>query len=199
MKDWRIKLDCAFVVTLALAATITLYGCKTDEPELACEPTTIATTEEATEAITEPAETVPATTEATEPVTEPTEPAYTEEELEHMAMVIYQEAGGDACSNETRLAVGTVVMNRVNDPRFPDTICDVLMQERQYGKYYWTGLVWPARASSQSEAHAVERAYECARKILDGYRSFDSDVIWQAGFVQGTEIVSYQDGIYFCR
>ena len=75
MKDWRIKLDCAFVVALAVTATITICGCKSSEAEEpTCEPTTIATTTETTEAVTKPTETEPPTTEATEPIeTEPIE------------------------------------------------------------------------------------------------------------------------------
>lgn len=75
MEDWRIKLDCAFVATLALTATIVLCSCKPAEvAEITFEPTTLATTTEATEAVTEPTETEPLVTEATEPVeTEPTE------------------------------------------------------------------------------------------------------------------------------
>lgn len=201
MKYWRLKLDCACVIALALTATIALCSCKTSEAseteplEVAFQPTRTATTEET---IVHKQVPIVVETPATE-VTEATEPPYAEEELEYMALVIYQEAGSDYCSDETRLAVGTVVMNRVGDPRFPDTIYDVLMQKSQYGSFYWTGLVWPDKASSQAEAHAVERAYECAKKILEGYRSFGDDVIWQAEFVQGSEIVSYQDGIYFCR
>lgn len=127
------------------------------------------------------------------------EPTYTEAELEAMAIVIYQEAGGDACSDETRLMVGNVVMNRVADERFPDTIEEVLTQKQQYGRLYWTGLVWPERADQAGEAHAVERAYRCAEEVLNGVRLLPDDVIWQAEFVQGTEIVAEQDGFYFCR
>lgn len=130
---------------------------------------------------------------------EPAAPAYTDEELEALAIIIYQEAGGDACSDETRSMVGTVVMNRVADDRFPDTIQEVATQERQYGRLHWTGLVWPERASQAVEAHAVQRAYDCAREILEGARALPADVIWQAEFPQGTEIVAYQDGLYFCR
>lgn len=137
--------------------------------------------------------------EATEEEPAEDKPLYTSEELEYLALVIYQEAGADYCSDETRLMVGTVVMNRVADPRFPDSIRGVLTQEGQYGRLHWTGLVWADRASLAVEAHAAERAYKCAEKILSGYRSFGSDVIWQAEFVQGSEIVAYQDGIYFCR
>lgn len=135
----------------------------------------------------------------TEPVpTEPV-PTYTEADLEMLALVIYQEAGGDACSDETRLMVGNVVMNRVADDRFPDTIEEVLLQKRQYGRLYWTGLVWPERASKPEEAHAVERAYRCAEEVLNGTRLLPDDVIWQAEFPQGTETVAEQDGFYFCR
>lgn len=127
------------------------------------------------------------------------EPTYTEEELELLALVIYQEAGGDACSDETRLMVGNVVMNRVADERYPDTIEEVLLQKRQYGRLYWTGLVWPERAVKAEEAHAVERAYKCAEEVLNGTRLLPEDVIFQAEFEQGTEVVAHQDGFYFCR
>ena len=129
-------------------------------------------------------ESIVETTAATEPPTVPeeettiaTEPPYTSDELEMMALVIYQEAGSDACSDETRLMVGTVVMNRVEDERFPNTIYEVLTQKRQYGLLHWTGLVWPKRANNPVEAHAVARAYECAKRILLGERLLPEDVM----------------------
>lgn len=172
---------------------------------------TIPTTAEATpkptfsnptEESTPPTEAATIATEPpTEPETEPTElqPTYTEEELEMMALVIYQEAGADRCSDDTRLMVGTVVMNRIADPRFPDTMYEVLTQEAQYGRLHWTGIVWPDRARDPDEAHAVDRAYEIAERILLGERVLPADVIWQAEFVQGSEVVAYSDGMYFCR
>lgn len=131
----------------------------------------------------------------------PVEPeqTYTDADLEMLALVIYQEAGGDACSDETRLMVGNVVLNRVADERFPDTIEEVLLQERQYGRLHWTGLVWADRASKPEEAHAVQRAYDCAKRVLEGERLLPENVIWQAEFKQGTEVVAEQDGFYFCR
>lgn len=136
---------------------------------------------------------------APEIIQEEAVPAYTDAELETLAIIIYQEAGGDACSDLTRSMVGTVVMNRVASDLFPDTIQEVATQKRQYGRLYWTGLVWPERASNPGEAHAVERAYDCARAILEGERALPEYVIWQAEFPQGTEIVAHQDGLYFCR
>lgn len=128
-----------------------------------------------------------------------TEPAYDPAELEMLAIVIYREAGGDAYSDETRLMVGTVVMNRIADPRYPDTMEEVLTQESQYGRMHWTGIVLPERAAYDCEAHAVERAYVIAERILLGERVLPDDVIYQAEFPQGSEVVAYQDGTYFCR
>ena len=161
--------------------------------ETAPEPTSITPTEETT-----PLE--EAVTIATEPPTEPaeTQPTYTVEELEMLALVIYQEAGADWCSNDTRLMVGTVVMNRIADPRFPDTMYDVVTEERAYGELHWTGIVWPARASHPTEANAVKRAYAIAERILLGERTLPEDVIFQSEYIMG-EIVAHSDGMYFCR
>ena len=173
-------------------------------------PTTPQTTESAP-TIKETTQTEMPETVAAEPPTEPQPeyssetvptvetPSYTEEELEMLALVIYQEAGSDVCSDETRLMVGTVVMNRVVDDRFPDTMYEVLTEENQYGELHWTGIVWPEKATYSCEIHAVERAYDIAERILMGERAFSEDVVWQAEFVQGTEVVAYQDGLYFCR
>ena len=128
-----------------------------------------------------------------------TDPTYTAAELDMLALVIYQEAGGDACSDETRRMVGTVVMNRIADNRYPNTMYEVLTQRAQYGRLHWTGLVWPERANNPEETHAVERAYTIAKQILLGDRALPEDVIYQAEFAQGTEVVAYQDGVFFCR
>ena len=132
---------------------------------------------------------------------EPEPLPYTHEELKALALAIYQEAGGDSCSDECRQMVGEVVLNRVADSRYPDTIEEVLLQPKQYGRLSETGLVWPERASSPNEAHAVDRAYQCAAQLLSGsiIRLLPSDVIFQSEYVQGSEIVAELDGFYFCR
>lgn len=132
-------------------------------------------------------------------VTEDAERTYADDELELLALVIYQEAGGDECTDETRRMVGEVVLNRTASPRFPNTIKDVLTQRAQYGRLYWTGLQWPERATEETERDAVRRAYECAEQVLTGPRILPTDVVYQAEFPQGTELVAYQDGFYFCR
>jgi len=127
------------------------------------------------------------------------EPSYTERDLELLACVIYCEAGSDSISDETRRMVGEVVLNRVAHPDYPDSIEAVLTQRGQYGRFHWTGVVWPARASRSAEAHAVERAYDCARTVFEDERLLPEDVIYQAGFRQGRECVASAPGFYFCR
>lgn len=123
---------------------------------------------------------------------------YTDEELEILALIVYQEAGGDRVSDDTRRLVAQVFLNRVNDSRFPDSFYEVATAERQYGRLYWTGIVWPERASSQAEAHAVERAYKIAQEVLESDEPVcPAGVIFQAEFVQG-DIYAEQDGMYFC-
>ncbi len=132
--------------------------------------------------------------------TEPPAPVPDEAEVEMLACAIYCEAGGDACSDLCRYMVGDVMLNRVDDPRFPDTLEEVLTQKGQYGEFYWTGIVWPERAQYETERAAVERAYETARALLSGEHSelYGAGYIWQAEFAQGTDVI-YLDGTYFGR
>lgn len=120
-------------------------------------------------------------------------------DLELLARAIYAEAGGDDCSDETRIMVGNVILNRMNDPRYPDTMEEVLTQPLQYNTFDKTGVVWKDRASDPDERDAVERAYQCAERVLLGEKLLPDDVIFQSEYIQGTEIVAHQDGIYFCR
>lgn len=120
-------------------------------------------------------------------------------ELEMLASVIYQEAGGGHISDETRYMVGDVVLNRIADTDFPDTMEEVLTQCRQYREFYWTGVKWPALAAYEPEA--VQRAYDTARDLLSGERHselYGQGYVWQAEFPQGTDLI-YLDGLYFGR
>lgn len=120
--------------------------------------------------------------------------------VEMLACGIYQEAGGDECSDECRIDVGDVMLNRVTDPRFPNTLEGVLTAPGQYGRFSKTGIVWPSRASNPGEAAAVERAYRIARQLLSGNHGelWGQGYVWQAEFEQGTEGF-WLDGIYFGR
>ena len=200
----RLLLSTIFVVVCLLGVLV--IPCSTNEEPIY--------DEEITEDTTPTTETVAATNtvETTKPikhlkptfkpleVLEPVDdiPMIDKYSLELLACVIYQEAGGDRYCDDCRRRVGDVVLNRVNDERYPDTIYDVLTQYRQYGRYYWTGVVWPARASSVYEVEAVERAYRIAREILFGEHSdlYDNGYIYQAEFPQGRDKI-YCCGLYF--
>lgn len=128
-----------------------------------------------------------------------TETKYTPEELETLAIIIYQEAGADSIPDYIREYVGCVVLNRVEHPEFPDTIQEVATQKQQWGSLYWTGIQWPERASLPTEVHAVERARECAKKLPETTsRPVPRNVIWCAEFPQGSGTWLHSDGIYFC-
>ena len=159
------------------------------DPSVHTEPTIIV--EEAEPIVDNPVEDV-------DNSVEPTEPAYTQEELEILAIIIYQEAGGDSNSDDTRRKVGSVFLNRVNSPSFPNTFEAVATARRQYGTLYLTGIKWPDRASNASEAHAVDRAYKIAEDLLLSGSILPSNVIWQAEFKQGDGVYCFQDEIYFC-
>lgn len=150
-------------------------------------------------AVHEPVENIVETVEESLVPSDPIpDKTYTDEELEILALIVYQEAGGDIVSDDTRRLVAQVFLNRVNDSRFPDSFYEVATEERQYGRLYWTGIVWPDRASSQEEAHAVERAYKIAQEVLESNEPVCPEgVIFQAEFVQG-DIYAEQDGLYFC-
>jgi hypothetical protein len=107
-------------------------------------------------------------------------------ELDMLACQIYTENGGDGSSDFARHLVGEVIVNRVKDSRFPNTMYEVLMAPRQYADNSYNGLRWPKRASNVGELHAVERAYVIAQDVLDGNRLSDKNLVWQAGFSQGT-------------
>lgn len=128
-------------------------------------------------------------------------PVFTDDELEILALIIYQEAGADYCSDATRQMVGEVVLNRVNSSMFPDTMYEVATQKAQYGRLSKTGIVWPERAHTDEELHAVLRAYNIAEDLLNDSvdRYLPSDTIYQAEFKQGTEVLVQSDGFYFCR
>lgn len=182
----------------------------TPEPvvEDAVEKSVEANIEKPTESVSEPPmavlegvskETVNKATTVTEtpaPATEET--AVNDHDVELLACVIYQEAGGNNYCDDCRRRVADVVLNRVADSRFPNTIEEVLTAPRQYGRFHWTGVVWPDRASADTEKEAVERAYNIAREVLEGQHSdlYGQGYIWQAEFKQGTGII-YHCGNYF--
>ena len=123
--------------------------------------------------------------------------SYTDDDLYCLAAVIWQEAGASWASDRLQLMVANVVMNHVASPYFPNTIRGVLTRPYAYGTMAWTGIHIPVANDPITKA-AIDRCYANAKKILDGYRLLPSNVIYQAGFVQGSGVYAYESGVYFC-
>ncbi len=114
-------------------------------------------------------------------------------DLDILAKVIWKESGG--CPWEHQCAVGCVVINRVHDERFPDTVAGVVGQPGQYSTAYL----------SDFEGIPAE-CYDAAAAVLSGQYTIPPEVVWQANIPQGNGIwrASYVDTgwwrstTYFC-
>lgn len=108
------------------------------------------------------------------------------EDLETMAHIIMGEA--ESASWDMKLAVGSVVLNRVSDDRFPETIYDVVWQAGQYSPT-WDGRYW---------LEPNDECWEAAEYLLENGTQLPEDVVWQAEFPQGKYVYEYLEGNYFC-
>ncbi len=122
---------------------------------------------------------------------------YSDDDLFCLAAVIWQEAGSTYCSDNLQLMVGNVVLNRVKSSQFPNSIRGVITSKCAYGTMYWNGVSIP-NATDPITKSAIERCYANAEKLLDGYRILPDNVVYQAGFVQGSGVHAVESGQYFC-
>lgn len=112
--------------------------------------------------------------------------SYSEEDLYVMAHVIAGESQN--CSDEEQLYVGSVVLNRVASPKFPNTIKGVVFQKGQYactrdGNYY---------------REPTKRNWANAKQLLTGGSVLPSNVIWQSGGRQGKGVYVKTKWHYYC-
>ena len=94
-------------------------------------------------------------------------------DLDLLARLITAEAKGECLTGQ--VAVGAVVMNRVADPRFPDTIDGVIYQPGQF-QPVWQGTLPDS---------AGETSREAARKALEG-----DNPVMDAVYFYHTELAS---------
>ncbi len=83
------------------------------------------------------------------------------EQLGCLAMNIYQEARGEA--DEGKLAVGAVTMNRVKSKHYPNSICEVVWQPKQFS---WTSL--KVKYHVPKDLDAWVEALEMAELFMQG-------------------------------
>ena len=93
------------------------------------------------------------------------ERAYTEEEHFCMMQNVYFEAGVESIHG--RLAVALVTLERVQDPRYPDNVCDVVYENKQFS-WYWDGK--PDRPQNM-------QAYEEIRQLVGAVLDADAAIV----------------------
>lgn len=91
---------------------------------------------------------------------EPGSQFYDAESLYWMSRIIFAESGNQPL--EGKIAVGNVILNRVRDPRFPNTVKDVIF-DRSGGVYQFT----PAGSGSINRTPNSESVI-AAKLVLDG-------------------------------
>lgn len=179
------KLDIFFALTIATIISVNAFAeIKTTRMEMTVDEDITGVTEE-TEADVENVE----TDTETELAQIPNE--YTEDDLYVLSHIIQCEAG--YCEREMMEGVGSVVLNRVADPRFPNTITEVVNQPGQYR---------PVTDGIFTSAQPTELVMEVAVDLLEHGSKFPPEVVWQANFPQGsgtylTLSTSYST-MYFC-
>ena len=106
------------------------------------------------------------------------------DDLYLLAKLICAEAGSDWLSDDFRLCVGEVVLNRVASPEFPDSISDVVYQKGQY-----------ASAGTAAFASLVpsQACVDAALRLMQGERKIAPSVVFQSDHEQGEIFSMYTD------
>ena len=111
---------------------------------------------------------------------------YTYDELELLAHLIEAESGGD--SEDEMWYTGSVVLNRINSGKYPDTLEEVIYQRGQY-ECTWNGHI---------EKEPSDIAYEVAAELLANGGVIPDYVIYQSEFTQGDGIYEKVNNTYYC-
>jgi len=123
-----------------------------------------------------------------------------EEQVECLAKNMYFEVGNQGTAG--MLAVSSVVINRVNDDRFPDTICKVVKQGYKKGsnkcQFSW---YCDGKSDNPSNKKLYQEKLDFARKMLDnegqwvditdGALFYHANYVrpsWRKKFIRTTEI-----------
>ena len=139
------------------------------------------------------------------------------EAVECLALNMYHEARGQGTAGE--LAVTTVVMNRVNDSRFPNTICGVVKQGPTRPSWKDPKILFPIKHKCQfswycdgkSDKPRNKKTYEkmkdfaktlLSNKLLflditDGATHYHVDYVSPSWAKTKTKTVEIQDHIFY--
>ena len=120
----------------------------------------------------------PEQTEAPEPSEAPVyyEMYFTEEDVAAVAKMLWGEARG--CTQDNQIKCAWVVVNRVDDERFPDTIQGVLEQPSQFHGYDPT---YPVTDELYSVAFDVLTRWSYEKQGIPVRRELPSSYMWFTG------------------
>ena len=129
----------------------------------------------------------------TEAETETEAPSYSEEDLYLLSHVICGECNN--CDWKMKTWVGSVVLNRVADPRFPSTLQEVIFQNNP--------LQYSCTVDGNFYKEPNEETIDAAKYLLENGSVLPENVIFQAEFKQGTgeyDHIKAPNGVimYFC-
>ena len=117
------------------------------------------------------------------------------DELYLLAKIIYAEAGSYWLSDDWKMCVGEVVLNRVASPEFPNTMPEVIYQPGQY---------YGRQSRYFEDLRPDTRAVLAAMRLIEGERVLNCpSVVFQANLRQGsgTHTALYDKALgwtYFC-
>jgi hypothetical protein len=115
-----------------------------------------------------------------------TETDVTEDEIELLAKLITAEVGG--VDEEASYLCGSVVINRMNSEKFPNTLEEVIYQKGQY-QCSWNGAL---------NKDYTDLSWEIAEELLTEGTIIPDNVVWQSEFAQGDGIYKQVGRTYFC-
>lgn len=109
-----------------------------------------------------------------------------EEEISLLARLITAETGGT--DEYLSYLTGSVVINRMNNPSFPDTLFGVIYQQGQY-ECTWNGHIYRPY---------TDLAWEIAEELLTYGTTIPENVLFQAEFEQANGVYQKVGNTYFC-
>ena len=131
---------------------------------------------------------------------------YSDEDIRILTTTVFHEAGHT--TEQLRQYVAQVVLNRVEDSRFPDTVKGVISQPGQYSTKYAT--VEAANAIQATDSKNGTYYYgiceDSVKAAMMGQVEMPSNVLYQANFSQGKGVWKsvyfnsgwYASTSYFC-
>lgn len=112
-------------------------------------------------------------------------PSVTQEEIELIALCVMAEAEGE-CEYGQRLVID-VILNRVDDPHFPDTIYDVIYQKNQFAGMYGDRI---------TRCYVKDELVQLVREELENRTDYDV-VFFRTGHYHSYGVPKFQVGAHY--